>query len=535
MSREEPLTIRQFCEWVILRNPSYLISACLMAVGSRLLLVGPAQPTGDVKLILVTLAVLQLYEWTVSGILFVLHRAGRSPEDRPSLLLVAAAFWTGPMVATIEMTALRPSLGVYVAAGACLIAIGELRLCLRALHIRMSSAAQIVAGSCVILLAAAAPLLKIPESNSGWNEIALFAAWWIFAAIVLGCLGVLRSSNEAVFLAITIAATTANLVGMNYGFFCHASLFYGSPLLVALSVVIFRWLSPTSSAYEVLFALATVIPGIAIFIAQQPFDPDVPVARLPPWLRDPLIAMSTIAAASWWFGYHLHRYRVLLHAGCAALALAAFRAIHGPIDVPVVIASMRVPVLMYASAVYFVAIAWMLRSRLEALAATAIQFVATYMLVQQSYADALIITFAAGWSAWIAAHLLFRRPSWWIRFAPVAFLATVPWTLDTAPELDRWIAAQLGILVIVLLVLGQLWRWTRYRTLAGFVAGGHGLAAIVDWSFSGARPNAAGLILAGFSMLALGAMVSWHKLRLLAAISKPEEVGAALKAQEFPG
>ena len=119
--------------WAIQRNPAYLVSAALTAVGARLFLVGPADPAGDIRLILLTFGVLQVYEWAVEGILIALHRAGRSPEDQPSLLLVATVFWTGPMAATMEMIAYRPRLGTYLAAGACMIALGELRTCCRML------------------------------------------------------------------------------------------------------------------------------------------------------------------------------------------------------------------------------------------------------------------------------------------------------------------------------------------------------------------------------------------------------------------
>ena len=96
MNTETQPGTRQLVNWFIQRNPTYLISACLMAIGTRLLLVSPSDPTGDIKLILLTLAILQVYEWAVGAILLALHQAARSPEDRPSLLLVATIFWTGP-------------------------------------------------------------------------------------------------------------------------------------------------------------------------------------------------------------------------------------------------------------------------------------------------------------------------------------------------------------------------------------------------------------------------------------------------------
>ena len=74
--------------WWLRRNPLYLMSAGCMAVGARLYLVQPNTPVGDIGVILVTLGVLQVYEWAVTAILLLLHRWRRSPEDEPSLLLV---------------------------------------------------------------------------------------------------------------------------------------------------------------------------------------------------------------------------------------------------------------------------------------------------------------------------------------------------------------------------------------------------------------------------------------------------------------
>jgi hypothetical protein len=97
-------TLRARGDLVDRRNPLYLLSAAAMAVGARLYLVTPDAPAGEIGLILLTLGVLQLYEIAASAVLLTLHRFRRSPEDLPSLLLVAGLFWTGPLAATVEMT-----------------------------------------------------------------------------------------------------------------------------------------------------------------------------------------------------------------------------------------------------------------------------------------------------------------------------------------------------------------------------------------------------------------------------------------------
>ena len=73
--------------WWLRKNPMYLMSAGCIAYGAREMLVLPGSIAGDVSFILLTLVVLQCYEWSVTGFLLILHRSGRSPEDKPSLLL----------------------------------------------------------------------------------------------------------------------------------------------------------------------------------------------------------------------------------------------------------------------------------------------------------------------------------------------------------------------------------------------------------------------------------------------------------------
>lgn len=83
---------RRWAGWFIRQNPTYLLSAAYMALWARLYLVSPRTRAGDLGLILLTLGVLQCYEWAVTVILLALHRRRSSPEDEPSLMLVAALF-----------------------------------------------------------------------------------------------------------------------------------------------------------------------------------------------------------------------------------------------------------------------------------------------------------------------------------------------------------------------------------------------------------------------------------------------------------
>jgi len=519
--------------WIIRRNPTYLISAVLMAVGARLLLVSPNDPAGDVRLIVATLVVLQVYEWAVGAILVALHRSLRSPEDKPSLLLVAAVFWTGPLAATLEMIALRPGLGTYVAAGACVIALGEMRVFSRAIGLRLSAAAQAVGGACVILVAGAAPLLKIPDGNSGENELYLYAAWWVFALVLLGCIGAIRSHHrraaqfdsaslqsvpalEFAFLAIATIATAVHLIGMNYGFFCHASHFYASPALVALSVVGFEFLAAQTRKNPWSLLPPLVLPAIAILLALRPFDARVPVDALPQWTRDPLASIAVVSAMAWWFGYVRLRRGVLLHAGNAACAVAAFALARGR---GMAVAHVSLPPLiqgLYIVTAYLATMALLRRSRAEAVVALAVHLLATSLVIDgRTPADKLIICLVAGWSAMAGVHLALCRPRLRMRLLPIALLAILPWTLDAAPMFRMEIALHSGVLMILLFVFGQIWRWTHYRAIAGVLALGHLSCAAGYGMLQTAHPVAVTLLCGGFIALVGGAVISWHKAELL--------------------
>lgn len=217
--------------WWLRRNPLYLMSAACMAVGARLYLVSPGSYAGDAGLILVTLGVLQFYKWAVTGILLLLHRSRRSPEDEPSLLLVAALFWTGPMAATIEMSAVQAEKGLLFSIAVLLFALLELAVVHRAIVLQLSFASRLLGGACLLLLVIAPWRLHV-DTAAGTNEIFLYLCWWLLGAVALLALGGIRAASpaqlaagtvhrELAFVAIVLAATATHLVGMNYAFVGH--------------------------------------------------------------------------------------------------------------------------------------------------------------------------------------------------------------------------------------------------------------------------------------------------------------------------
>jgi len=538
--------LARWAEWMLRRNPLYLLSAVLMAVGARLYLVSPSAAPGDIGLIVTTLVVLQVYEWGVSGLLVLLHRSGRSPEDKSSLLLVAVMFWTGPMAATIELTAFRAELGAVVAAGACLIALGEMVSLQRILGIRMTIASQLIGAACVVLLAVAPPFLRVSDGGARLNELFLYATWWTLAVFALSGLGSIWSCSqtsdrvertgraalplgkEMTFIAIVVGASAAHLVGMNHAFFCHASLFYVSPLIIAVSVVGVEYFVAKRLRHHHLLLVASALPIIALILAASPFDKDVPVGKMPVWFRDPLLTTAMLATAAWWFGYFRHRLGPMIHVGSASALLAAYRVIgiFRADDVTVdravegaFVTREFITVALFAMAGYLLLSSLLRRSRWEALAALTVNLVAVVTLVwQRVEVDAFIICLVAGWSWVIGTRVLTLRPNLVLQLMPVTFLIVVTSAYDFEPALI-WYARAHGLaLTATLLLVGHVWPVTC-RRLVGLVCAA-AYVAFLGWRgvSSQGSPLAASVLVGGFLLLASGAFISWHKERFLSLV-----------------
>lgn len=538
--------------WWIHRNPTYLLSAAAMALGARWYLVTPDAPAGEVGLILLTLGVLQVYELAVSSILIVLHRRRKSPEDQPSLLLVAALFWTGPMAATIEMTARHGGAGVGFAAAACLIALAELQAVRRAIGLRLSGWSQVAASGCVMLLAAAPAWLRVPDdltltshgSQAATDEVALYLCWWLLSGLVLLTLGapgwharrrpdaastrVKRGAMhvEMVFLGTVFAASAAHLWGMNHAFFANARAFYASPVLVALTVVLFEYLARSGARSRRLWRLCATLPAVAIALATEGFHEKVPVGALPVGLRDPLLATLLIAAAAWWYGYARGKSPLLLHVGSVALVAATFRMIDAPAKLPAGLDALNsvIPLsrdetamISYALAVYLLLVAWLRRCRGEVLAALGVHLLAFGLLLwDRTPADLMSTCLLSGWSWLIALHVVMVRPRWYASAWPIAALIVVTGAFGLQAELTWHAGAHAVAMVVVLVVVGSIWPWTRYRTFGAVTGATFLTLAMVRGVTHGSHPKAAVAVLCAFLLLAAGAALSWYKRKLLA-------------------
>lgn len=531
--------------WLVRRNPTYLISAMLVAAGVRMLLVDADASPGGVGLILATLGILQLYEWVVSGLLIVLHRWGRSPEDKPSLMLVAAVFWTGPLAATAEMIVLDPQVGASLAAGAGILAIGEMRLTCRWLGLRFGGAAQIQVTACMALTAGAPLMLRIPESGPMVHELWLLAAWCALAAIcLLGIIAVNAHRRrpashsagradahvEMALLAVTAAAVATQLVGMNHAFYAHAAPFYASPLIIVAAIVGMEWLAFIGFRRSWLFAAFAALPVAGIALGFDSYDMNVPLELLSSAVHEPLPMIAALASMAWWYAFYRHRMMLLCHAGSAAFMLALSglgdgefvrEFSPGTADAAIWPAQQHAAVVLTLSAAYLVVVAWWRRSRREAVVAMAAALAALAMWTwERTASDKFIITCAAAWCALGILHLASRRSALWVRLMPIVILAAAPWMGPTAAP-ARWQAAvHAGVLILALLAVGQCRRWTRYRSVAALLVAAHSAAAGHHYSMQTVRPSALMLIGGGFATLAVGALVSWHKARAIESLTR---------------
>ena len=76
-------------------------------------------------------------------------------------------------------------------------------------------------------------------------------------------------------------------------------------------------------------------------------------------------------------------------------------------------------------------------------------------------------------------------------------------------------------MVVILFTLGQLFPWTRYRTVAVTVLAIFTLPVLANWIETGKHAKAFVVTAGGFILLVAGALVSWNKNVLLEKTTPP--------------
>ena len=532
----------QLARWWIHRNPTYLISAVAMALGARWYLVEPDAPAGEIGLILLTLGVLQLYEAAVAAAVITLHRFRKSPEDQPSLLLVAALFWTGPMAATIEMTAQFGDVGIGFAAAACLIALLEMQSVRRTLRLHVSPWGQAYAAGCVILLAAAPAVLRRTYEGDGRVEWFLYATWWVLAGLSLLVMGAMawhrrRIGHDALivtrqplnmemtFCTLVLVACGVHVWGMNYAFFTNARAFYATPLLAIVTVLLFEWLAGACWRPTWIWLLVGAVPLAGVVLSGTSFDPNVPLDQCPAAIRNPLIVALILAAAAWWFGALRGGPFALVHVGAAAgllvvlqLADAVAREAAGW-DAILALAPVsrdEVVLVSYAAIAYLLALAALRRSRTELVIALCANIVAfAIVIADRVAADAMYVTALAGWTWIVIVHLLVKRPQWYALALPFLTLLGATIMGATAEHSRMHAAGHGGVMIAVFVTLAFLCPSAGYRIYAAICVALAVPVAIERGATRTGNPRASMAVLAAFVLLGGGITISWFKGRLL--------------------
>lgn len=547
---EESLTDRaRLLEWLVRRNPMYLLSAVVMAFGAQRCLNSTGASPGDPVVIFTTLGILQAYELAVTGVLLLLHRASRAREDQPGLLLVAILFWMGPLAATMELTAYRLDLGIAFSLAVVVMAMAEFTFVSRVMRLPPRFASSCIAIVGLVLVGSLPPIVRAAQEAGYPGEPILFGAWWAFGVVVAAATYVIQPrpagrerdmkhpplspAAELTFVGILLATVAGYLAAVNDAFFLHASWAYGAPPVLALAVVLFEYASVDKRVPAVFLLVPAALPVAAIVMAAQQPHEAVLMNHLPTLFRNPLLVTAPAAVLVWWFGYARHRVVALLHVANAVVVagivrLASARTltaveVNSAISAQTVVAFACVLV-----AAYLTVSALLRRSRLEGVLAAVAAYAGLVIAVwDRSNLDTPVILFASGWVFFIVVQLAFRKPRAAWQFIPVIYLIAVTLAYD-GPTHAQWLAR--GHAVVTLMVLAAAgFMCKRSALLLGATLmaaaqvvfhGWHGLNSVLDTTTAIA-------VLISFALLGGGAWTSWTKHRLLDGMRSHTQVKPA--------
>ena len=164
-------------------NPFYTLSVSAMLLGCWLLSQALHLQAGQLRSLLVLMAVLQLYESLLVGLGTFLARTGRAPRDGVTVLLLESLFlMDAPLLATECVTA-DARVGTAVALATLTLAVAKLA------WVRRTAPGLLSTGAAVILAAQSAFVLTVPVAAAHLAEARLFTAralwllWWATLAL----------------------------------------------------------------------------------------------------------------------------------------------------------------------------------------------------------------------------------------------------------------------------------------------------------------------------------------------------------------
>ncbi len=524
--------------WWVQRNLAYVLSAACIAYGARMLLVPERRPpAGDVVLILTTLAVLQAYEMLVTSILIALRHNIRAPEDQPSILVIGTVFWTGPLIATMEMTAANPRMGFALALGAVAVAMGEVLCVARTFGWKLRRATVACTAMFLLMVAVAQPVLRASMDKEGVNELLLYGLWWIVAGAIWAVGIFLHRAHElrvsGGLVAAAAGAAMLHLYAMNHAFVGHARVFYIAPVLAAIGLVAIRF--RTHFVQREILAAILCLPVLGIVLSIDQFSQSVSFDDALLVYVDPLFVALLLAGIVWWRGHVLLGWESLRHAAAIALLWTATRGAFldlgrrnfsfEPLDG--LLQNGQQGIALLVAAWYLFATAWFRRSRaLCAVGLVLHQIVIVKLLPELTRESDFLCTATTGWTGLLFLHVAVRRISLAWRLVPISFLVVAGWAFaaESNSPTEVYMAKIHCVAIIgVLMFAGFAMRWTHYRSVATVIGVVSTIPHVVDWIRHHPHGNAIIVITFGFLLLAIGAIISWNKKTILSQDSPPDE------------
>lgn len=170
-----------WARWIVDYNPCFLLSAVCMLLGCRLLNDAVNARTGDVRGALSLIATINLYEFCLLGVAYLIRRSIGMRRDVGLLLVTLAIFMCDITFVTGDLSVARPGLGAAVAIGLTVLAVIKAGLALKLLNAPKIGRVLCIIGVQILLILLLPVVYKgISNQHAGYlPPKAIYAGWWL--------------------------------------------------------------------------------------------------------------------------------------------------------------------------------------------------------------------------------------------------------------------------------------------------------------------------------------------------------------------
>ena len=323
-----------------LHNPFYLLSALCMLLRCFGLVHSLRMAAGHVETLLVLMAVVQAYEFLLTGLAWHLITTRRAERDGRMLLLLELVFLVDATYLNAELIAADVRLGALVSLLTLALCMIKVRVMFRALGLPLRAKAF------TFLVAHFAALLGNPwvsaqvfHQNS-LNDVFFYGVWWLVGLLPLLHVGMadefrarplrtdwlqpIERNFRIAFMFLPSLSVLSHAASMHwvYGAPFHAS--YLTPIVlgvgVSLSQLGSRWFTHTSCK-----RVRWLTPIVALLWSIHPPKElilTVPLEIAPDLLVSPLRVALLAAALVYFLSFWSDRWRPFFLSGSASLLLA---------------------------------------------------------------------------------------------------------------------------------------------------------------------------------------------------------------------